>query len=121
VRDAFFAARSYADLADLNRQAAQWTATAALERSWIVDRRRSARGLPPSPAASMLTWLSCRTRSRAYSDGPEQSFQPDPSARSGDSSKLGAKRRLDFRGWGSKPRWVEGCWPCGDAWSARGA
>jgi len=43
VRDAFFAARSYADLADLNRQAAQWTATAALERSWIEDRSRTVR------------------------------------------------------------------------------
>lgn len=41
VRDAFFAARSYADLVDLNRQAAQWTGTAALERSWIEDRSRT--------------------------------------------------------------------------------
>jgi transposase len=43
VRDAFFAARSYVDLADLNRQAAQWTTTAALERSWIEDRSRTVR------------------------------------------------------------------------------
>jgi transposase len=43
VRDAFFAARSYADLADLNRQATQWTATAALDRSWIEDRSRTVR------------------------------------------------------------------------------
>lgn len=43
VRDAFFAARSYADLADLNQQAAQWTATAALDRSWIEDRSRTVR------------------------------------------------------------------------------
>ncbi len=41
VRDAFFAARSYSDLADLNRQAAQWTTTTALERSWIEDRTRT--------------------------------------------------------------------------------
>jgi transposase len=41
VRDAFFAARSYSDLADLNRQAAQWTTTTALERSWIEDRSRT--------------------------------------------------------------------------------
>jgi transposase len=43
VRDAFFAARSYTDLVDLNRQAVQWTATAALERSWIEDRSRTVR------------------------------------------------------------------------------
>lgn len=43
VRDAFFAARSYADLADLNRQAIEWTATAALHRSWVEDRSRTVR------------------------------------------------------------------------------
>jgi hypothetical protein len=43
VRDAFFAARSYADLVDLNQQAVQWTATAALDRSWIEDRSRTVR------------------------------------------------------------------------------
>jgi transposase len=43
VRDAFFAARRFDDLADLNRQAAEWTATAALERSWVEDRSRTVR------------------------------------------------------------------------------
>jgi transposase len=43
IREAFFAARSYADLADLNRQAAEWTTTAALDRPWIEDRARSVR------------------------------------------------------------------------------
>jgi transposase len=43
VRDAFFEARSYADLADLNRQAAEWTASAALDRTWVEDRSRSVR------------------------------------------------------------------------------
>jgi transposase len=43
VRDAFFTARTYTDLADLNHQAAHWTATAALDRSWVEDRSRSVR------------------------------------------------------------------------------
>jgi transposase len=43
VRDAFFAARSFTDLADLNRQAAEWTTTRAAERPWIEDRTRLVR------------------------------------------------------------------------------
>jgi transposase len=43
IRDAFFAARNYADLADLNRQAAEWCATAAVDRSWVDDRSRTVR------------------------------------------------------------------------------
>lgn len=43
IREAFFAARGYTDLADLNRQAAEWTATAAFDRPWIEDRARSVR------------------------------------------------------------------------------
>ena len=43
IREAFFAARSYADLADLNRQAAEWSATAAIDRSWVEDRSRTVR------------------------------------------------------------------------------
>lgn len=43
IRDAFFAARSFTDLADLNRQAAQWTASAAVERPWVEDRARTVR------------------------------------------------------------------------------
>lgn len=43
IRDAFFEARSFVDLADLNRQASEWTATAALDRSWVEDRSRTVR------------------------------------------------------------------------------
>lgn len=43
IREAFFAARSYTDLADLNRQAAEWAATAAVDRSWVEDRSRTVR------------------------------------------------------------------------------
>ena len=43
IRDAFFAARSFTDLADLNRQAAAWTATAAIDRPWVEDRDRTVR------------------------------------------------------------------------------
>jgi transposase len=41
VRTAFFAARSYTDLADLNRQAHQWTTGPALERRWPEGREKS--------------------------------------------------------------------------------
>lgn len=41
VREAFFAARAYVDLADINRQAAAWTASEAVERSWVEDRSRT--------------------------------------------------------------------------------
>jgi transposase len=43
VREAFFAARAFTDLADLNRQAAEWTSTAAVDRSWVDDRARTVR------------------------------------------------------------------------------
>lgn len=43
IRDGFFAARSFADLADLNRQATEWTSTVSLERSWVEDRARTVR------------------------------------------------------------------------------
>ncbi len=43
VREAFFAARTYTDLADLNRQALEWSSTAALDRSWVEDRSRTVR------------------------------------------------------------------------------
>jgi transposase len=43
IREAFFEARHYTDLADLNRQAAEWAATAALDRSWVEDRARTVR------------------------------------------------------------------------------
>lgn len=41
VRDSFFAAREFTDLADLNRQADDWTATTALVRRWVEDRDRT--------------------------------------------------------------------------------
>lgn len=43
VRDAFFAARQFSDLNDLNRQAIEWTASAALDRTWVEDRKRTVR------------------------------------------------------------------------------
>jgi transposase len=43
IREAFFAARSFTDLADLNRQAAVWTTTAAIDRPWVEDRERTVR------------------------------------------------------------------------------
>src|SRR5512139_463418 len=60
VRDAFFEARTFVDLDDLNRQAVEWTSTVALDRSWVEDRDRLVRDafeeelsallpLPPEP------------------------------------------------------------------------
>ncbi len=43
IREAFFAVRSFTDLADLNRQAAVWTTTAAIDRPWVEDRERTVR------------------------------------------------------------------------------
>lgn len=43
IRDAFFTARSFADLGDLNRQADEWATTVAIERSWVDDRSRTVR------------------------------------------------------------------------------
>ncbi len=43
VRHAFFAAREYADLADLNAQADAWCGGDALDRPWPQDRRRTVR------------------------------------------------------------------------------
>src|SRR5438132_13480499 len=41
IRDNFFAARKFADLADLNAQALDWIITAAAERPCPEDRTRS--------------------------------------------------------------------------------
>lgn len=41
VRDSFFAAREYKDLADLNRQADEWARTTAMARRWVEDKDRS--------------------------------------------------------------------------------
>ncbi|HMI83726.1 MAG TPA: hypothetical protein VK550_06495 [Polyangiaceae bacterium] len=43
IRDAFFAARDFVDLADLNRQADEWATTRAAERLWVEDRSRTVR------------------------------------------------------------------------------
>jgi transposase len=43
VRHAFFAAREYTDLADLNAQADAWCTGEALDRPWPQDRRRTVR------------------------------------------------------------------------------
>jgi len=60
VRDAFFAAREYTSLADLNRQADEWCQGASADRKWIEDKSRTVRDafddergrlvpLPPDP------------------------------------------------------------------------
>lgn len=43
VRDSFFAARTWTDLADLNQQAAAWCTGLAADRSWAQDTRRKVR------------------------------------------------------------------------------
>jgi transposase len=58
IREAFFAARSFTDLADLNRQAAEWTATAAVDRSWVEDRSRTVRQAFEDERGVLLTSAS---------------------------------------------------------------
>jgi transposase len=43
IRDAFFAARTYTDLADLNQQALEWITTRSAERKWVEDPSRTVR------------------------------------------------------------------------------
>ncbi|HET9930898.1 MAG TPA: IS21 family transposase [Polyangiaceae bacterium] len=43
VRDSFFTARKYTDLADLNRQADDWARGAASDRKWVADKSRTVR------------------------------------------------------------------------------
>jgi len=43
IREAFFAARTFPDLADLNRQATEWMAAGAFDRTWVEDRARTVR------------------------------------------------------------------------------
>jgi transposase len=43
IRDAFFAARSYSDVADLNRQAHDWMTQQSADRPWVEDRARTVR------------------------------------------------------------------------------
>src|SRR3954452_20928643 len=43
VRDAFFAARSFTDLDDLNQQAHEWMTTRSAERKWAEDPSRTVR------------------------------------------------------------------------------
>jgi transposase len=41
IRDAFFEARTFVDLSDLNWQAGEWTTTRAVERPWVEDKART--------------------------------------------------------------------------------
>lgn len=43
VRDAFFAARSFTDIDDLNRQAHEWSSAQSADRPWVEDRSRKVR------------------------------------------------------------------------------
>ncbi len=54
VRDAFFEARAFTDLDDLNRQALEWTSTAVLDRPWVEDRSRTRREAFEDERATLL-------------------------------------------------------------------
>jgi hypothetical protein len=43
IRDGFFAARTYTDLADLNRRAYEWITTRSAERKWVEDPSHTVR------------------------------------------------------------------------------
>ncbi len=54
VRDAFFEARAFSDLDDLNRQAVEWTSTAVMNLPWVEDRGRTRRDAFEEERASLL-------------------------------------------------------------------
>ncbi|MGH2855291.1 MAG: IS21 family transposase [Solirubrobacteraceae bacterium] len=54
IRDSFFAAREFTDVADLNRQAAIWCDTVAAERLCPPDRTRHVREVFEAEKASLL-------------------------------------------------------------------
>ena len=54
VRDSFFAARSFTDLADLNVQARAWTDGTSADRRWPEDNRLSVRQAFEAEAANLL-------------------------------------------------------------------
>jgi transposase len=55
VRHAFFAAREWRDLDDLNAQAAVWCEGEALDRAWPQDRRRTVREALEEERSSLIT------------------------------------------------------------------
>ena len=54
VRDSFFAARQFTDLADLNAQARAWTCGLAADRRWPQDHRMSVREAFVAERANLL-------------------------------------------------------------------
>jgi hypothetical protein len=54
VRSSFFAARTYTDLADLNRQALEWMTTLSADRPWIEDRSRIVRDVFEGERSNLL-------------------------------------------------------------------
>lgn len=54
IRDNFFAARSYSDVADLNRQAREWMTTTSADRLWVEDRARTVRDVFADERGNLL-------------------------------------------------------------------
>jgi transposase len=54
VRDAFFVARKFTDIADLNRQAHEWMVTRSAERPWVEDRARIVRDVFAEERSNLL-------------------------------------------------------------------
>jgi transposase len=54
IRDAFFAARKFVDLADLNRQALEWATERAAARPWVEDRTRLVRDVFAEEQSKLL-------------------------------------------------------------------
>jgi len=54
VRSSFFAARTYTDLADLNRQAFEWMTTLSADRPWTEDRSRIVRDVFEGERSNLL-------------------------------------------------------------------
>ena len=54
IRDSFFAARAFTDVADLNAQARAWCEGQAADRRWPEDHRMSVREAYTAERASLL-------------------------------------------------------------------
>ncbi|HYO94265.1 MAG TPA: IS21 family transposase [Polyangiaceae bacterium] len=54
IRDGFFAARTFTDLADLNQQAELWITTTSADRAWVEDRTRTVRDVFADERGNLL-------------------------------------------------------------------
>lgn len=78
ARTSFFQARRFTDLADLNRQAEEWTLTIAMEREWPEDKRLTVREAFEHEKDKLL---AVSPQPVAYEDRIETTVQKTPYVR----------------------------------------